>query len=140
MKNLNIQQDETSIRALEAAYDKAWKDGDIDAIMSYFIENAVVVNPLGVVSSGKAEIRKMLGEFLSGPGKDSKHTSIISRIDFIKDDVAIVDAYAVIDDLRLSSDSNEATVTHHFTDIVVKLDNEWKFAHVRAYTFVKELH
>jgi len=140
MNNLNVKQEETSIRALEAAYDKAWQNGDIDAIMDCFTENAVVVNPLGVISSGKAEIRKMLREFLSGPAKDSKHTSVISRVEFIKDDVAIVDAYAVIDELKLSSDSNEATVTHNFTDIVVKLNNVWKIAHVRAYTFLRELH
>lgn len=125
--------DETSIRALEAAYDAAWQDGNVEALLECFTEDAVVVNPRGQIARGRAEIVRMLQAFLKGPAKGSKHMSGVLRVEFITEDVAIVDGQAVLDDLSPTDPSSPSSLTHAFTDVVVRRNDAWAIAHVRAY-------
>ena len=128
------EQDEKDIRALESKYDAAWQEGNIEALMACLTEDAVVINPLGQIARGNSEIKKMFSKFLNGSLKGSKHKSKILRVDFITRDVAIVDGQAVIDDVEVSDQSLSSTLTHRFTDIVVKRNNSWAIAQIRAYT------
>lgn len=122
-----------AIRAVEAAYDRAWGSGDIDALAGCLIADAVIVNPLGETSRGRAQIVEMLGGFLRGPGRGSTHSTAISSIDFVTDDVAIVDGMATIDGVRMADDDASAVLEHRFTDVVVRRQTGWLIAHVRAY-------
>jgi uncharacterized protein (TIGR02246 family) len=121
-------EDEADIRALEAAYDAAWRRGDIDALMACFASDAVVVNPLGQTAQGREEIESMLRDFLSGPARDSNHKSRIVRLSFITNDVAVVDGEAVLEGAAVQ----ETVLQHRFTDIFVRR-GAWTIAHVRAY-------
>lgn len=125
--------DEAAIRALEAAYDTAWHDGNIEALVACLTESAVVVNPRGQMARSRAEIGRMLREFLDGPAKGSKHTSVIFRVEFVTKDVAIVDGQAVLDDLEATNRSKALSLTHRFTDVVVRRNGAWAIAHVRGY-------
>jgi uncharacterized protein (TIGR02246 family) len=122
-------KDEQAIRALEAAYDAAWRRGDIDTLMACFAPDAVLVNPLGQVVDGREEIGRMLRAFLAGPARDSKHTTRIVRLSFITDDVAVVDGKAILEDAAVE----ESVLQHRFTDIFVKRDGRWLISQVRAY-------
>lgn len=130
MTNANKQRDEEAIRKVEAAYDQAWRNGDVENVVACLTKDALLVNPRGEVASGHDEIRNLLSEFLSGPAKGSKHTSRITRIVFITNDVAVVDGEAVIEGM----DSVESsTLTHRFTDILVRTEGGWLISQVRAY-------
>jgi len=122
-------RDDAAIRAVEAAYDLAWDNGDIVALVACLTEDAVVVNPRGELARGHAEIMSVLGEFLNGPAKGSKHQSVVSRVDFITEDVAIVDGEARIENIA----RYDGTLVHHFTDVMVRRNGGWVIAHVRAY-------
>jgi uncharacterized protein (TIGR02246 family) len=128
-------QDEAAIRGVEQAYDSAWDAGDLRALMGLFTPAAVVVNPVGKVASGHAEIQRVLTEFLSGPARGSTHASVISAINFVTDDVALVDGEARLERLRTSDASPTSSVVHRFTDVLVKRDGRWSIAQVRAYVF-----
>ena len=134
--SINPDQDEKDIRALESEYDAAWQEGNIEALMACLTEDAVLVNPLGQIARGNTEIKKMFSKFLNGSLKGSKHKSQILRVDFITKDVAIVDGQAFIDDVEVSDLSLASALNHRFTDIVVKRNNSWAIAHIRAYTLI----
>jgi uncharacterized protein (TIGR02246 family) len=123
-------RDEPAIRAVEAAYDEAWNNGDIEALVHCLTRDAVLVNPRNEVARGRAEIMRVVGEFLNGPARGSKHKSLISRVEFITEDVAIVDGQARIVDL---AGHTEHALIHQFTDILVRKNGVWAIAHVRAY-------
>lgn len=135
MQTFNKEHEEAAVRAVEKAYDTAWQNGNIEGIMECLTDNIVVVNPFGQSALGKIEFRRMLVEFLNGQGKNTKHTSIILRVDFINDNVAVVDGKAIIND---SDNINKSSVTHNFTDILVKRNETWAIAHIRAYGFISE--
>lgn len=126
-------RDDAAIRAVEAAYDRAWGDGDIVSLVACLAEDAVVVNPRGELARGHAEITRVLGEFLNGPAKGSKHRSLVSSVDFITEDVAIIDGEARIEDLA----PHDGTLVHHFTDVMVRRNGAWTIQHVRAYALTE---
>lgn len=130
-------RDEAAIRALEATYDAAWHDGDVEALVACLCEDAVVVNPHGAMARGRAEIQRMLAAFLSGPAKGSRHASEVERITFLTDDVAIVDGRAVLGDLATAG-GPMASLTHHFMDVVVRRNDGWTIVRVQAYGVTAE--
>ena len=136
MQNFDKELEEAAIRAVEKAYDTAWHNGKIEDLMKCLTDSIVVVNPFGQSTFGKIEFRRMLVEFLNGPGKDTDHTSTILRVNFITDNVAIVDGKAIINGPNINSNLNESSLTHYFTDVLVKQNETWAIAAIRAYTFI----
>ena len=126
----NRKPDEQLIRKTEAAYDSAWQQGDIEGIMVCFTEDAIIISPRGDVAIGKEQVRNLLSNFLGSEAKSTKHTSRITRISFVTDDVAVVDGEAFIEGAENLSDS----VKHHsFTDILVRSGDGWLISQIRAY-------
>ena len=95
---------------------------------------AVLVNPRGQVASGKAEIRAVLGAFLAGEARGSGHRSTVERISFIGDNVAVVDGRAIVANRSADADPI-AQFEHSFTDVLVKVGDRWRIAHIRAYVW-----
>lgn len=130
MKKAYRQIDEERIRKTEAAYDHAWQQGDIEGIMVCFTGDAVLISPRGDVAIGTEQIHNLLSDFLGSEAKNTKHTSRITRISFVTDNVAVVDGEASIEDV----DNLSASVKHHrFTDILVRSGHVWLIAQIRAY-------
>jgi uncharacterized protein (TIGR02246 family) len=130
------EKDEVAIRALEEAYDAAWNAGDVRSLVAAFTPDAVVVNPMGKRAQGQDEISRVLAEFLGGAAKGSWHTSVVLGIEFIGDDVALVDGEARLEGLRGTGEAKAPPLVHRFTDLVVKSGGAWKVAQVRAYIFI----
>jgi uncharacterized protein (TIGR02246 family) len=120
--------DEHSVLAVEAACDAAWNEGDVDGLVRFFTEDAVLVNPHGEVAVGAAAIRDRLDAFLRDAARGSRHASRPVRTTFVTPDVAVVDGEARLDGL-----AGAGSIRHRFTDILVRRDGRWLIAHVRAY-------
>jgi uncharacterized protein (TIGR02246 family) len=128
--------DEAAIRALEADYDHAWDAADIDGLITHFAADALIIDPFGGTSSGSAEIARLLGALLEGPGRGSTHAGTILGVHFVTDDVALADGEAVIDGLRTAGEGSPTVVRHRFTDVLVRRDGVWRIAQIRAYAFL----
>ncbi len=130
MKKPNRPLEEEHIRKTEAAYDHAWRQGDIEGIMGCFTDDAVLISPRGDVAIGKEQIRNLLSGFLGREARNTTHTSRITRISFVTDDVAVVDGEAFI----AGSENLSASVKHHsFTDILVRTGKGWLISQIRAH-------
>jgi uncharacterized protein (TIGR02246 family) len=129
-KNVNRQLDEKLIRKTEAAYDQAWQHGDVDGIMKCFTDDALLISPRGDIANGTEQIRKLFNDFLASEAKNTKHTSRITRISFVTDDVAVVEGEAFIEG---AENLSTALAHHRFTDILVRTGETWLIAHIRAY-------
>lgn len=119
---------EAAIREVERAYDAAWQAGDLDGLLACLSPDAVLVNPFGETAEGHAEIRNELAKVLGGSAAPQKHTSIVSRVAIVTDDVALVDGEAVVED-----GPDRAPLRHRFTDVLVRREEGWLVAHIRAY-------
>lgn len=129
---------EAEIRAVEEAYDKAWQDADIERLLACLDTDAVLVNPYGDKSRGEAEIRQEFTRVLHGVGRGSMHTSVISSIQLVTREVAIVDGEALV---RTPGEPEASSALHHcFTDVLVRRHGRWLIAHIRAYGAIPRAH
>jgi uncharacterized protein (TIGR02246 family) len=128
--------DEVAIHALEAAYDAAWNAADLKALSAPFTQDATIVDPFGVVNSGRAEIERLFATLLSGGARGSTHASTILGVRFVTDDVALADGEAVIEGLTSPDGTSMPPIVHRFTDVLVRGHAGWRIAGVRAYVFM----
>ncbi|MES1181400.1 MAG: hypothetical protein ABUL44_01255, partial [Flavobacterium sp.] len=63
-------------------------------------------------------------------GKSTKHTSRITRINFVTDDVAVVDGEAFIEG---AENLSAAVMQHRFVDVLVRKGDIWLIAQIRAF-------
>jgi uncharacterized protein (TIGR02246 family) len=132
-RTADVKTDEEAIRALEAAYDRAWDAADLPALMRLFADDVVVVDPLGRTSTGRDDVERMLGAVLGGFGTGSTHSSTIDLVSFVTDAVALADGVALIVGLKDAEGGPLPPFLHRFTDVVVKTgESDWRIAHVRA--------
>lgn len=130
MKKPDRQLEEERIRKTEATYDQAWEAGDIAGILVCFTDDAVLISPRGDVAIGKEQVHNLLSNFLGNEGSNTKHTSRITRISFVTDNVAVVDGEAYIE----GAENLSTAVKHHsFTDILVRTGDGWRISQIRAY-------
>jgi uncharacterized protein (TIGR02246 family) len=130
IKKINRNLDQQLIRKTEASYDSAWQQGNIESLMVCFTDDAILISPRGDTASGKEQIRKLFTDFLGREGKSTKHTSRITRISFVTDDVAVVDGEAFIE----GAENLSAAVVHHrFIDVLVRKGNTWLISQIRAF-------
>lgn len=130
IKKANRKLDEQLIRKTEASYDSAWQQGNIESLIACFTDDAVLISPRGDEAFGKEQIRNLFTDFLGREGKSTKHTSRITRISFVTNDVAVVDGEAFIE----GAENLSTAVTHHrFIDILFRNGNVWLISQIRAF-------
>ena len=126
----NRKLDEQLIRKTEASYDSAWQQGNIEGLMVCFTDDAILISPRGDEAIGKEQIRKLFTDFLGREANNTKHTSRITRVSFVSNDVAIVDGEAIIE----GTENLSAAVKHHkFIDVLVRNGNGWLISQIRAF-------
>jgi len=69
------QADEISTR-----FNEAWNKNNPDGIASLFAPDGVFVLPTGKVLKGPDEVKQFYANFLSGPGKNLTHDSVVDEV------------------------------------------------------------
>jgi len=127
-------KDEATIIAIAKAYDSAWNRGEVEKLLSFFVSDAIVVNPRGEVTKSMAEFEKVITELFGGSFKGSIHKTKIIRIHFPKNDVAVVDGEANLTMKKLEEGN---VLTHRYTDVMIKNGDRWLTSDTRAYDLIE---
>lgn len=108
MKRMNQLLNEESVFRVEAENDQAWQAGDVEGIVTRLTKDAVVISPRGDLTCGHREIHDLFSEFLDGPATGSTHTSRIIWVNFVTDDMTLLDGEALIDGVEFDDESSIA--------------------------------
>jgi uncharacterized protein (TIGR02246 family) len=84
-----VQADERAVRAVFDATTNAWADGDANAFVEAYGENATVILP-GFHLRGKADILASMRDAFAGPLKGSRRIHAVRDVRFLGDEVAVV--------------------------------------------------
>ncbi|MCW2938751.1 MAG: hypothetical protein JWN00_1736 [Actinomycetia bacterium] len=85
----SIQDEERAVLAVFDAASSAWTDGDANAFVEWYAEDATVILP-GFYLRGKADVRAGMGNAFAGPLQGSERIHTIQSVRFLSDDTAIV--------------------------------------------------
>ena len=131
VRPIDHARDEATIHELGGAYDEAWNRGDVQALIAHFAPDAIIVDPRGGVTTGKAEFEKVITQLFRGPFQGSRHKTNILRIHFPKKDIAVVDGEATLTVVNSFEGSRE--LTHRYTDVMINKGNRWLISDTGAY-------
>jgi uncharacterized protein (TIGR02246 family) len=84
-----VQAEERAMLAVFDATSSAWADGDANAFVTWYAEDATVILP-GFYLRGKADVRASMGHAFAGPLKGSRRIHAVQSVRFLGDDTAIV--------------------------------------------------
>ncbi|MGW0810849.1 SgcJ/EcaC family oxidoreductase [Nonomuraea sp. NPDC002799] len=84
-----MQAEERALLAVFDATSRAWAEGDANAFVTSYAEDATVILP-GVYLRGRADVRTGMGHAFAGPLKGSRRVHEVESVRFLGGDAAIV--------------------------------------------------
>jgi uncharacterized protein (TIGR02246 family) len=117
------------LRALREKILKAYNDGNVDELVSYFTDDAVVTWQNGVVKKTPKEIKAYFDEMSKGPSPPVKKATIDPAVDdltHLYGDTGV--AYGSSNDAFVLKDGTEFKQHSRWTATVVKQNGQWKIA------------
>jgi uncharacterized protein (TIGR02246 family) len=123
--------EEAALRATQAQFAAAWAKADAHAVAALFGPDADLIIPTGLVMRGQLEIEAFYrGVFAQGYA-GSQAGSEISRIRFLKPDLAVVDATWFIRGAHDKSGSAAAEESGTLVLVAMKSAQGWRIAALR---------
>ena len=117
--------DRQAIRDVLASLYKAWAEGDADAFVADYTDDATVVQP-GVYKKDREEIRTTMAAAFAGPLSGSRATDHPSSIRFLTGDTAIVISEGGIIFAGQDAVASEGLI--RATWVLVRRDGSWRIA------------
>ncbi len=94
MANADKQSDQAAIESVVAGLDDAWGRGDAEAFAARFADDGGFTNVLGMVYYGREAFQERHDGIFKTIYKGSKSKLVITKLRFIRPDVAIADVDA----------------------------------------------
>ncbi|HSU67518.1 MAG TPA: SgcJ/EcaC family oxidoreductase [Tepidisphaeraceae bacterium] len=116
------------VKDLEAA----WARHDAKALAELYSPNAEIVTESGQTLAGRDGIQEALTQAFSDTLKDSTLSETVDKVRFIKRDVAIVDADALV-----KSGDTEINKMH-LVSVIVKQNGKWLIETTRAIVYKQQ--
>ena len=119
---------EAAIRAVHAAFVKAYNAADVPALSGLFAEDAAVIDSDGEATRGRADIAKMYTEAFED-AKGLKIESSAKAVRFLTQDVAQMEGQSVLS----GGGTGDAMQAGKFAALLVRRDGQWRLAEIRDY-------
>src|SRR5687768_2450544 len=118
-------KDEEAIRAMFAAVDTGFNNGDGKAVAAAFTEDGTVVEPMGETLKGRAAIEAHVNRMAAGHMKGTTHRTTVKEMSSIKPDVALVDADVVISGMKSPQGQPLPPMNAFCSVVAVKQKGKW---------------
>lgn len=118
--------DEVALRKLYVDYDATWNKGDAKGMAMFWAADAVHVEPNGSVVNGRAALEKSLAERFAATLKGTHSQQTVETIQFIKPDVAVVDAAYEVTGAHSADGKELPTLRGRYVDIWLKQAGTWR--------------
>jgi len=79
-KQISLAEAKKQADEISTRFNEAWNKHDPDGIANLFAPDAVFALPSGKVLKGPDEVKQFYANFLSGPGKNLTHASVVDEV------------------------------------------------------------
>lgn len=128
-----------ALEATNTKFTEAFNSLDPQAVAAFFAEDATLINPLGKVAHGRAEIAKVFAEDAGRIFKGATSTFTITGARKIGADTVWLDLEHVAKNAQMP-DGKTGDITHHVVMLARKQGDQWKWVEARPYAFIPQDH
>jgi uncharacterized protein (TIGR02246 family) len=130
-----IPAEEEAIRLLIEQRRIAWNAEDVDAYARLLAEDVDILSSTGRSASGREEVIRLYVEQRSGAYQGATIAStVVTRIKFVRPDVAVADADAELAGLRGREGNTLGPIKGQVVFVVVKEAGTWLISSIRGVT------
>jgi uncharacterized protein (TIGR02246 family) len=127
-------QDEAAVRALGDSFAKAFVQKNAELRASLFAENGTFVTPVGDFLQGRAAMVKDFGPEAQQAVNGTTQAAFSNyRVDFIKPDVAVVDALLTVRNVNGPDGTTIPMIPINFFYVAVRHGDQWLIEDGRAH-------
>lgn len=116
----------------------AWNQHDVKKMMTYWAEDATLINPMGRAANGKAEIEKVMSDEQTTTFKASTAKIVAMKVTRqLGSGMALCDGEMTVDGAVGADGSALPQMKMHLALIMAKKGSAWVFKDARPYAFVQ---
>jgi uncharacterized protein (TIGR02246 family) len=127
-------EDQRALLKLEEDFAAAWNKGDYKAMAALWDDDGDLINPVGRVARGRAEIEKLFLADQTGPFKATHFTITCpaTGIRMVKSDVAVVDCSWEVTGAKDAVSQARPPMTGLSSGVAMKSGGRWRWVAGRA--------
>ncbi len=129
-------KDEDAVKARVAEFIAAFNKGDAKVAATFFTDDAMLVNPVGISGKGNAEVEKVLAGDLASILKDTKMEMKVVEFRAAGKDAAWVELEHTVTGAKGPDGKAMPTLTFHVPTLMVKKGKNWQVAEARPYVYL----
>ena len=114
----------------------AWNKNDVEALTSYWAENATLINPFGRMAHGKADIHQLFTDEQTTVFKGSTATVGDVKTRHLGSGLAFFDTELTVDNAHGPDGSVLPEMKYHLAVIAQMKGNKWQWLDARPYAFL----
>jgi uncharacterized protein (TIGR02246 family) len=137
MEKSNAKSDEAITKTAEGFFG-AWNKHDVKTMVTFWADDATLINPEGRMAHGKADIEKLLTEEQTTLFKASTANVVEMKVTrWLGSNMAFCDGEMTVDGAQGPDGSAMPQLKMHLALILEKKGANWMFAEARPYAFVQ---
>ena len=134
-KTMDSKENE-GIQKLTKDFFAAWNKNDVAGLMGFWADGATLINPLGRVAHGKAEIEKLIAEEQTTVFKGSVAAVADVSSRHLGPGLAFFDAEITVDNAHGPDGSALPQMKYHLAGVAQMKGNKWLWLEGRPYAFL----
>jgi len=136
-KKASMKPDDAIMKTAEAFFD-AWNKHDVKTMATFWADDATLINPMGRLAHGSADIEKLLTDEQTTMFKGSTAKVVQMNVTrSLGSNMAFCDGEMTVDGAQGPDGSAMSQMKVHLAVIMEKKNNRWLFAEARPYSFVQ---
>ena len=129
-------KDEDAIKARIAEFSALFNKGDAKAMSAFWVEDGSLVNPVGMVGKGPAEIEKVIAGDLATILKDTKMEMKVVAFRPVGKEAAWVELEHTVSGAKGPDGKPMPPMTFHVPALMEKKGKTWMIAEARPYAYL----
>jgi len=127
------------VQKMQQDFFAAWNKNDVTALTSYWTEDATLINPLGRVAHGKAEIQQLFTDEQTTVFKGSTATVLEVKTRHLGPGLAFFDTEMTVDNAHGPDGSAMPQMKYHLSGVAKMNGKKWELVEARPYAFMQPM-
>ena len=127
------------VQKMQQDFFAAWNKNDVAGLTSYWTEDATLINPLGRVAHGKAEIQQLFTDEQTTVFKGSTASVMDVKTRHLGPGLCFFDSEVTVDNAHGPDGAAMPQMKYHLSGVAKMNGKKWELVEARPYTFMQPM-